>query len=756
MAKYYPWFSDKNFTNGVLEKREFHELNEGCCLKNYQQFIANYINPVSVYWNVLLYMSTGTGKTLASVAIAENFIKHKGMKCIVITKNKDLIFNFIKEILFTCSRYTTPEEVSDFYTSSVAEKKVVISKYIKRLEDFYIFSTYDKIKKEHNDGKLLDFNNHVVIVDEIQNIIGNSYYPSFHSILTNSVDYRLVLLSATPIFDKVIEIVQLNNLLNCQRKDLQITNDNLNTFFKKSKNTISAQKDGLFADDKIINAITSEGENFMRKNLKSKIILVKPDVKSYPRIIYAGREIGELQTAVVDCEMLSEGVQETGYNLILEDRAVFRDFDKTLQYAMDMVFPNVVFRNGVSKSSIGKFGVDYFIKGAKVKDIDPKQQVKLQDIFHISKINAYSSKLYLIIKNIKSSYTKPRKICVYTHDVAYNGAILLKKLFHYNDIKSYRIITSDISEDKRKSLLLQFNSQENDNGSQIKILVFSRILAEGITFKSARELHIFDSAWNFSTLDQVVGRVARTNSHASLPLSQRDVTIYRYCATLPDPGGLHSSIDYSKYLKSERKDIQIKRMERILMTSSFACNRMRPINADYFNEYTNGSRECQYTKCDYACDEKGPEKITDDTYNIVYHSPELFGKIREWVLGWDTGASFRLVDLQKQFNISKRDVRDAMHRITEDSDDVIVIDNDYVKNLTKVAETIRNNYSDYTSFTMDSDTRIKRTPDSKAKICTNFTKAELFDFLFSVVPRTPELDRLKKKEICDMLISKLL
>ena len=78
-------------------------------------------------------------------------------------------------------------------------------------------------QKRNSDGSLSrkkpanvieNLNNTVIIVDEAHNVTNNDVYIALSKILKNSYNYRLVLLTATPMYDNPKEMIEMSNLLN--------------------------------------------------------------------------------------------------------------------------------------------------------------------------------------------------------------------------------------------------------------------------------------------------------------------------------------------------------------------------------------------------------------------------------------------------------------------------------------------------------------------------------------------------------------
>lgn len=73
---------------------------------------------------------------------------------------------------------------------------------------------------------------------------------------------------------------------------------------------------------------------------------------------------------------------------------------------------------------------------------------------------------------------------------------------------------------------------DNRHGEAIRVMVITSSSAQGISTKRVREVHLMEPFWNFTRIDQVVGRAVRYRSHADLPEDQRRVDTYLYVSTL--------------------------------------------------------------------------------------------------------------------------------------------------------------------------------------------------------------------------------
>jgi hypothetical protein len=205
--------------------------------------------------------------------------------------------------------------------------------------------------------------------------------------------------------------------------------------------------------------------------------------------------------------------------------------------------------------------------------------------------------------------------------------------------------TSDYIEDELKAV----KNENNKHGEKIKIILGTSIASESLNFLYIRSVHIFDPWHNNTRQYQVVGRGMRTCSHKALDISERNITVYNYCSSSTEyiNGKLNKpennkygtsgmlkykdlvteTADEKVYRRIERKDIIVKRIERILKVISNDCKLNKELNL-YGLEGKDGKRQCDYKECDYKC-EGGVEELKDDiqlnrdTYNLYFSKPYI-------------------------------------------------------------------------------------------------------------------------------------
>ena len=192
---------------------------------------------------------TVTHNTCSSITIAEGFkeyVLNMGRRILVLVKNGNIEKNFKNELLSACGDNEYISDVqSEFLKTSndQVSKKELMNKITRKINKVYNFMTYgtfvnqvlgmkefekdsfgrnttkQKIKdgvysRKRPNNPILDVNNTVIIIDEAHNITNNDVYIALMSILEKSYNYRLLLLTATPMYDNPKEIIEISNLLN--------------------------------------------------------------------------------------------------------------------------------------------------------------------------------------------------------------------------------------------------------------------------------------------------------------------------------------------------------------------------------------------------------------------------------------------------------------------------------------------------------------------------------------------------------------
>ena len=275
----YPSLDDPNFIVKIAEKKEFNDTkydgdiyqdiqkradmlgNAEFELAPHQLFVKNFLSSQTPYNSLLLYHQLGTGKTCSAIGICEemrSYLKQVGIqKRIIIVASPNVQDNFRLQLfderklklvdglwnIRACTGNNLIKEINPMNMKNMPKEKV-ISQINTLINTSYLFLGYDgfanyitKIlnfnSEKPNPAQAIrnlraEFNGRLIVIDEIHNIRisednENKKVALYLMKLVKSVDnLRLLLLSATPMYNTYREIIWLLNLMNANDRRGQI------------------------------------------------------------------------------------------------------------------------------------------------------------------------------------------------------------------------------------------------------------------------------------------------------------------------------------------------------------------------------------------------------------------------------------------------------------------------------------------------------------------------------------------------------
>ena len=531
-------------------KPSHDSLKEICYPNEYklqpqQIFLPEYLydNKKTVH-GLLIYHQIGSGKTCTSINIAEKF-KHEYN--IIIVLPASLIGNFKDELLTNCPgkniyiKENEKQQIKDLNYGSI-EYNNIMDKVNERINKVYNIYSYNKFIELAKENKI-KLTNSILIIDEIQNMISMSGIS--YRIIKELVDktknelFKIFLLSATPMFDRPVEIALTLNLLN-PINPLPIGVDFNNEFLLPVKtSTIINYK--LINADKFIN---------LTKNMISYYRGAPPI--TYPEMIFK----------VVKCKMSDFQYKSYLTSLINIDNNIKGSFKNVdiLKLPSDFFLgPRMISNIAFPNKSIGDIGYSSF-KDDKLK---------------IQNIEKYSIKFYKIFKRIKKS---EGPVFIYSNFKDVGGLKSFIKFIEYNGYKNYKtfnqgkkifaVWSGDEQHHVKEKIKHIFNKKENEDGSLIKIILGSPSIKEGVTLLRVNQIHILEPYWNLSRIRQIIGRGVRFCSHKDVPKIKQIVNVYLYLATHDKE---EISIDEYIWLMAKQKNKLIEQFEHLLKENAIDC-----------------------------------------------------------------------------------------------------------------------------------------------------------------------------------------
>ena len=118
-----------------------------------------------------------------------------------------------------------------------------------------------------------------------------------------------------------------------------------------------------------------------------------------------------------------------------------------------------------------------------------------------------------------------------------------------------------------QGLLRYANAPENAQGAKVRAILGSQITSEGLDLKCVRQLHILDGWYHLNRIEQVEGRGVRFCSHSRLPLASRNCLIYLHAVHHPE----FETGDFHAYRIAAGKARPIGRVTRLIKLHAWDC-----------------------------------------------------------------------------------------------------------------------------------------------------------------------------------------
>jgi len=664
----YPDTDDPEFNRKLAAKKEFAyhisqttQMPPPSCdtptkfmLTPNQKVVKGFLSPHTPYNSILLFHGTGTGKTCSAISIAEQFNTQYSKKHLVLVSG-NLKDNFKKEIFDVAKIVARPDGGLDLdnipsctgnkYVRGIPDRyrisKEALENKVKRIvNDRWqlmaygeLYNEYIKVEESinkvtHNEGlrkrrldrALADFySDRVIIIDEAHTlrISGESTKkrvpPKVEHILRVARNVKLVLLTATPMYNDATEIVYLLSLLMLNDKSIDAPLSP-SLFFEGDKLTkrgkerlakycrgyvsyVSATDPHTFPA-RLLPSINGDAHTMRQKDM--------PDVDIFGKALPTASTTSLLSHNLVKSHFGENQMQ--AYNQVRGTILANVSNDNNSNSNVDSEEQDDVSRQAIvtalevsniaypSNPSYGVEGFNScFIRASRSWTYQPAIQRIHGQFLDSTHLEKHASKMKRIIDYILSS---EGIVYVYTNFV-YNGALPLAFALEHQGFRKYggsQLLKDANTSDKGRGMsyiVLSANdevspnnqkeiaaakSAENTDGSIIKVIIGTSVATEGIDFKAIREVHIMEPWYNFNKLEQIFGRGIRHCSHARLPKEKRNVTIYQH-VNLSTKLKKEETVDMRVYRIADEKQKAIDEVEAILKSSSIDCL-LTPVKTD--------------------------------------------------------------------------------------------------------------------------------------------------------------------------------
>jgi len=686
-------FKKKEFYENKLEKIENIPNEKGVSMSN-QRTIARYMCSNTLYNGILIVHEMGSGKTCTSIGVIEQ-IKEENSTidgAVIFASGDKMLDNFKMEIALKC----TPGQYRPNDYDNLTQREI-ITRINKLVSNFYDIKDNTFTKFSQNViGKLSDeeiinrYSNKILVIDEVHNLRihdnkeESTRYNNFHRFLHLVKNCKIILLSGTPMVNDPNEIASIMNLILPTEEQLPDGEDFIKKYMTKDNNILKIKEDE---------------KNNLKKYFKGRVSYLTSMESDVNKIYIGDKNVGHLEHLVVYKNIMSKYQTEgyiKAYNKdVLSDKEqdIIKGFKNNSREASLFVYPD---------GSWGSAGFDKYIKDMKNNSysLEPDFAKLLKGKNNdetIQKISKYSCKYAYVLSEISSSTNE--LWFIYGSIVRGSGIILFSLLLQLLDFSPaygnetteknrYAILAGDLSTSQLKKIQNRYNNDDNATGKYIKVIIGSQVISEGFSFYNVQREVILTPYWNLSETTQAIARGLRLDSHKRLlKLNYHkdrlklgikpEVKIYLTVSICPIDNII--SIELYLYEMSERKDLSIMSIIRLIMESSFDCS------LNYLRNHKNkeNTRECNYTNCDYKCDGIDMKKVHNgleekeidySTYQIFYanrKTNDIYNKISK-LLYKNNSMSYNLIlDYLKQYGYNSWDVSNSLKTLIDKDPDNI-------------------------------------------------------------------------------------
>jgi hypothetical protein len=645
-----------------------------------QKFISNFMSPDTPYNSALLYHGTGVGKTQAAIQIAEGFLEKYPRKKIIIVAPGTIQPGFYRNI-FDISRITigtgsepntANQGTNDLYmriTGTLYERDKAkierkVTEAIRRRYSFFGYLAFrnsirklierkgGKSTKRKSDLEIInrilreEYSDRVLIIDEAHHLreeetaaeqdeeldtvgaggkadvddssAGGKLVPFLKQLLAASEGMKLILMTATPMYNTATEIITLLNLLILN--DKKIKDALIERVFFDAAGNLREDSPQIAL---LYNAASSYISYMRGENPRTFPVRLYPDpkkvymVSDYPEFDPGGqvaidpterRNMGFLPLVQSDLdedgfsymmslyeEEISDISRASGrYGIAIRDRLIQAGnvlfpvdgmrygetgFSETFRREGSGIATRFHCREDIAPDWLAEENLSQFSPKAGTILNQIRSSRNVQFIYSrfvptgalflalVLEANGYTlvgRQQSLFADGIQSEGGRQCALCEMkerTHTVASHG---------FTPAKYVLLTGSEDISPKNSDSIAMARGAENVDGRNVKVVIGSQVAAEGVDLRFIREIHIFDSWYHLNKTDQVIGRGIRYCSHSMLPLVQRNCTIYLHVIAFP--GENFESIDMYSYRLALKKARQVGVVARIIKQHALDCN----------------------------------------------------------------------------------------------------------------------------------------------------------------------------------------
>lgn len=591
-----------------LRKENCNTSSKDFKLQSFQLFLRRILSPDSPTRNMLLFHGTGQGKTCTAIQVAEEYILRPEFqdKKVLVLASAAVQENFRTQVFdvnrvkvdpagIFQSQQCTGRRYLDMLQRAQTEglrwedpesREKMNAIIQSMIDDFYEFRPYQSWGNLHESKRITlspadyaqwihdTYDGRLVIVDEAHNLReGEDTNKLVADALTQvtkvATGMTLVLLSATPMFDSFEEIMFFFNLFlwNDHRQDAKTTTP-ASALFDKSGEFKSPEAEATFRSwcHEYVSVLRGESPltfpfrlppptDLLAAYDRTTDIRGKPIAVPLKHLPLTVSYLEEPQASAV--KAIQGGIKDSaGATVIVspDGRPLQKCFERgtniekaQFRYAKDV--PPFLSPSNLSKyatkfktvldcitdTSGIVFVYSNFVRGGVLQFAMALEEAGFEP--------AIGPKM---LETTSGEYTGPSR-------------------------GKYAFLTSEMRERQLEQLIRRLRRPENAQGQDIRIILGSPLVSEGIDFKNVRQVHILDPWYNMSRLEQVIGRGLRTCSHAGLDYEDQNCTVYLHTSRYRESAQeTYDEYMYRVYVEGKAKTIA--KVKRVISESAMDCS----------------------------------------------------------------------------------------------------------------------------------------------------------------------------------------
>ncbi len=708
----YPEVGDPDFAKKLASKREFQlgndkteeeqtkqEENEdmetkaermckgsGSLWQDNQRFLRNFLSPETPYNGLLLYHGQGMGKIDVVMGILASIFSQQK---ILIVASHDQQVHYRRALLEKNTRGKKGRAPIEFLGylpfAALLERKTAMDdlqgRFVVIDEIHHLRPTEDNLALPHAGQRLLQ-------------------------VAEQTVGMRLLLLSSSPVYNDVREIIWLANVLRLNDKlspledtKQPLENNNNNNTTTISTTLLKTALAGYVSYIRGENPFTypfraypssfdpdqtlTSSDEYPLRQLNGQPIDTPPIQHVPMYVMYLPTETTQAR-AYHDCtkHLLSSVSKKTSIK--------YSDLHRPLQL-LNMAYPSSL--SSFSSSSSSSSATCSTLKDCMTWENTPmgRRHYKYKDwvlqqhgrIFSRLLLADYGAKLYQVCEELEKSEGLALVFTQYEEGGLVPMALALEEdgYVHVDGMgllghpKPYAATTATAP---KKYMIITDNtsmSSENDElrvDPAVRVILISRSSTEGLRWKGVRQIHILDPWYNMNRIEALLAHGIFHQSHCALPFRQRNVQIYLYATRFHNSS--EEAADMYLYRMSEKKAIELGKITRLLKEISIDCasptsleDFTKPMAVRQTLSYldpairditlsidNNNSHACDYMSCLYSCPSASSDSNNMDTSTFQKHHlstslKEIISKIQD-LYRLDYGYS--IDDLIRRINVS--------------------------------------------------------------------------------------------------------